>query len=220
MNLHRSTSAGAFVRGNTDVGSSPLCPEITLHLATEMMPLWKSTEETLSVSDLPPPLWAFCWAGGQVLARYILDNPVIVRGKRVLDFATGGGVSAIAAAKAGALSVCANDADNFALAAAQANADLNGAEIETTGENLIGKENTGWDVVLAGDICYDRALAERAIPWLRTLVRAGTLVLLGDPGRPYLPADGLEELARYSAPTPLESEDAKIKEGVVWRVLA
>lgn len=216
----RPVCSASFVRDNTEVGHPPLCSEIQLHLAMEMMPLWQATEGESAASSLPPPLWAFCWAGGQALARYILDNPGTVRGKRVLDFASGGGVSAIAAAKAGAQAVTANDADPFALAAAGENAALNGVELEASGEDMIGAENPGWDVILAGDICYHRPLAEQAFPWLRGLVRGGALVLLGDPGRPYLPKDGLEELARYSAPVSLESEDSKVKEGFVWRVLA
>jgi predicted nicotinamide N-methyase len=205
-----------FILANTAIESPPLIPEIKLHLASELVPIWQATEEDLAAMGLPPPYWAFAWAGGQALARYILDNPDIVAGKTVLDFASGSGLVAVAAAMAGAQSVLAADIDPFADAATRLNAPLNGVAVDTTAEDLIGTQG-GWDVVLAGDICYEKPLAERVAHWLQGLSRDGTTVLIGDPGRTYLPKEGLEWIVRYAVKTTRELEDTDVRNTVVWR---
>jgi predicted nicotinamide N-methyase len=209
-----------FVRGNTAVEAPPLVPEIRLHLATEVTPIWQATEDTLARGAVPPPYWAFAWAGGLALARYLLDHPEIVAGRRVLDFGSGSGLVAIAAALAGAGRVFAAEIDDFAAAAIAANAALNRVAVEVTTVDMIGAADAGWEIVTAGDVCYERAMAERAVPWLRRLAGRGSLVLLGDPGRAYLPSAGLVERARYAVPTSREIEDRDVRETVIWRVLA
>jgi predicted nicotinamide N-methyase len=181
-------------------------------------PLWQATEAELARTQLPPPYWAFAWAGGQTLARHILDHPELVRGRSVLDFGAGSGLLAIAAAKAGAAAVTAAEIDPFAAAAIGLNAALNGVAVAIEPADLIGRLPAPWQVVLVGDMCYERPLAERLTLWLRALAGAGALVLLGDPGRAYLPRDGLVELARHKVPTPLDLEDRTTREGVVWRM--
>lgn len=210
----------AFIRAHTAIASPPLLPELRLHLATEITPLWLATEAWLERTGLPPPFWAFAWAGGQALARHVLDRPETVRGRRVLDFATGSGLVALAAAKAGAASVTAAEIDPFALEALALNAALNGLAVEGTCADLIGRPLPGVDVLLAGDICYERPFAERAMAWFRSLSAAGTTVLLGDPGRSYLPGEGLEAVATYAVPTTRELEDREVRETTVWRVAA
>jgi len=206
----------AFVRAETILAAPPLVPEIRLHLASEVVPLWEATEETLTRRGLPPPYWAFAWPGGQAIARYVLDNPALLRGTRVLDFAAGSGLGAIAAAKVGATSVTAAEIDEFALAAIALNAMLNGVMVETISEDIVGAPSA-WDVVLAGDVCYERPMAERVARWFAALAAAGTEVLMADPGRAYLPQQGLVELARYDVPTSLDLEDRKQRETIVWR---
>lgn len=209
----------AFVREHTQVERAPLVPEVPLLLASEVLPLWQATEEELHAWGLPPPFWAFAWAGGQALARWILDNPQEVVGKRVLDFGAGSGLVAIAAAKAGAAEVTAVDIDPFAAAAIELNAALNKVELSILTEDLIGRLEGGWEVLLAGDICYEKLMAERAFSWLQQLAGRGCRVLLGDPQRTYLPRSGLELLARYSVKTSRELEDSDIRNGAVWRVV-
>jgi len=209
----------AFVRANTVVAAPPLVPEVRLHLAAEITPLWHATEASLARDRLPPPYWAFAWAGGQALARHVLDQPGLVRGRCVLDFGAGSGLVAIAAARGGGR-VTAAEIDPFAQAAIRLNADLNGVEIAIEGADVIGRETAPWDTVLAGDMCYERPLAERLTAWLRGLASRGVDVLLGDPGRAYLPSAGLVEVARYTVPTTLELEDRTSRVGVVWRLVA
>lgn len=208
-----------FVRRNTVLTTAPLLPEVHLHLATEVTPLWEATEETLRRTNLPPPYWAFAWPGGRAVARFVLDNPEQVRGKAVLDFAAGTGCVGIAAALAGAAVARACDIDAFSLAAIRLNAEANGVALDVEGEDLVGKPLPGVDVVLAGDVCYERPMAERVTAWLRTLAATGTLVVLGDPGRAYVPKEGLELLARYAVPTSLDLEDREVRETTVWRLL-
>jgi predicted nicotinamide N-methyase len=198
----------------------PLVPEIRLHLATEVMPIWQATEVTLARAALPPPFWAFAWAGGQALARYLLDHPEQVAGRLVLDFGAGSGLVAIAAAKACAARVLAVDIDHFAAAAIAANAALNSIEIEVTTADVIGVADPWWQIVTAGDVCYEQPMADRVIRWLRSLAQRDRLVLLGDPGRAYLPAKGLCERARYIVPTSRDLEDREERDGIVWQVLA
>ncbi len=208
-----------FVRSNTTVEAPPLVPEIRLHLATEVTPIWQATEDSLARGAVPPPYWAFAWAGGQALARWLLDHPEIVAGRTVLDFGSGSGLVAIAAARAGARHVLAAEIDHFAAAAIAANAVLNGVAVEVTTAEIIGAADRNWEIVAAGDVCYEREMAERVVPWLRTLAGKGTLVLLSDPGRAYLPAAGLVERARYLVPTSRELEDRDTRETIVWQVL-
>ncbi|WP_029011250.1 class I SAM-dependent methyltransferase [Azospirillum halopraeferens] len=214
-----SPSPADFVRTNTITAPPPLIPEIRLHLATEVTPLWEATEETLRKSNLPPPYWAFAWPGGQAVARHLLDRPDLVRGRRVVDFAAGSGLVAIAARRAGAASVLALEIDSFALAAIDLNAALNGVTVDARCEDLIGDPLPGVDLVCAGDVCYEKPMAGRVTAWLRTLAAAGVTVLLGDPGRSYRPDQGMEHLARYAVPTSLELEDRTVRETDVWRML-
>ena len=204
----------AFILAHTRLLPVPHAPEIALFVADEATALWQKTEEELGEIGLPPPFWAFAWAGGQALARYVLDHPTTVRGRRVLDFATGSGLVAVAAAKAGA-TVEACDVDPFAVEAVALNAAANHVAIVTRHGDLVGTDE-GWDAVLAGDIFYERDTAERVTAWLRTLARRGATVLIGDPGRSYLPAD-LESLATYEVPVTRSLEDAAIKRASVWR---
>jgi predicted nicotinamide N-methyase len=208
----------AFVRANTRLRPVPLVPEILLHVADEAVPLWQKTEEELGALGLDAPFWAFAWAGGQALARYILDNPALVIGKRVLDFASGSGLVAIAAAKSGAREVAACEIDDFAIAAIALNAKANHTNVRAIHADLIGRDE-GWDVVLAADICYEREMAARALDWLASLAARGAEVLIGDPGRTYLPKERFKRIAKYDVPVTRELEDAEIKNTGVWRLL-
>jgi predicted nicotinamide N-methyase len=206
----------AFIRDNTRLLTVPRAPEISLYTADEATELWQRTEDELGEIGLPPPFWAFAWAGGQALARYILDNPGIVAGKRVLDFASGSGLVAIAAARAGALRVEACEIDDFAIEAMALNAAENGVVIEPRQGDLVGLDE-GWQVVLAGDVSYERDMAARVTDWLDSLRRRGAIVFIGDPGRSYLARDRLESVAEYRIPVTRSLEDADIKETRVWR---
>ena len=209
----------AFVRENTRPQTPPHTPELVLNLADEITPIWRMTEEALAEIGLPPPFWAFAWAGGQALARYVLDRPDVVAGRSVIDFATGSGIVAIAAAKAGAARVLAADIDPFCAAAVAANTEANGVAIDFTAENLLDADPPGWaDVILAGDICYEKPLAQQVLAWLGAARARGALVLIGDPGRSYFPREGLEKLAEYEVPTTRELEDMEIKKSAVWRL--
>jgi len=209
----------AFVLGNTEIKAPPLVPEIRLRLTTEVTPLWQATEESLSRGPVPPPFWAFAWAGGQALARYLLDHPETVAGREVLDIGSGSGLVAIAAAKAGAKAVTAAEIDPFAAAAIALNAPLNGVTLRIETRALLDRGAAGWGIALAGDVCYEEPMSSRAIALLRRIAARGRPALLGDPGRAYLPREGLVELARYVVPTSREIEDREAREGVVWRVL-
>ena len=205
-----------FILANSRLIAPPLVPELRLWLADEAVPIWRKTEEELGEMGVPPPFWAFAWAGGQALARYVLDHPSLVRGRRALDFAAGSGLVAIAAAKAGARRAEASDIDGFAVAAIDANAAQNGVEISVTREDLIGADE-GWDVVLAGDVSYEKDMAEAVTDWLRDLARRGADVLIGDPRRAYLALDRLECVAEYHVPVTRELEDSEIKRTGVFR---
>ncbi|HXO03484.1 MAG TPA: 50S ribosomal protein L11 methyltransferase [Stellaceae bacterium] len=209
----------AFVHNNTEIKAPPLVPEIRLHLATEVTPIWQATEESLARGPTPPPFWAFAWAGGQALARYILDHPDIVAGRDVLDVASGSGMVAIAAAKAGARRVTASDIDPYAAAAIALNGALNGVSVSVDTRDLLDRGPAGWGVVTAGDVCYEEPMSSRMIALLRRIAARGRLALLGDPGRAYLPKEGLVELARYTVPVSRELEDREAREGVVFEVL-
>jgi len=210
-------NAARFILDNTALMAPPHVPEIVLHLADEAHDLWLKTEEELAEIGLPPPFWAFAWAGGQGLARHVLDNPALVRGKRVLDFASGSGLVAIAAAKAGAAGVVAADIDPFCATAIALNLRANGTEAQFLGTDCIGTD-AGWDVVLAGDVFYDKGMADRLMPWFRALKARGVDILVGDPGRSYLPRDGLTSLGVYEVPVTRALEDAEVKRTTVWRL--
>lgn len=205
----------AFIRANTRILSPPHVPELKLHLADDAVALWEMTEEELGELGLPPPFWAFAWAGGQALARYVLDHPACVAGKRVLDVASGSGLVAIAAMKAGAGSACAADIDPFCAPAAATNAALNGVAIATSDADPIDAP-TDAEVILVGDLFYDRDIAKRLLAWLQSLHAEGRTVLVGDPGRTYLPRDALEQVALYEVPVSRALEDAEVKKTGVW----
>jgi predicted nicotinamide N-methyase len=208
-----------FILSNTALIVPPLVPEIGLHLATEVVPLWRKTEEELESEGVPPPYWAFAWAGGQALSRYILDKPDVVAGRKVLDFGSGSGLVAIAAAMAGAAEVLAADIDAYAATAISLNAGANGVRINISRDDLIGTGGK-WQTILVGDMCYERPLAERLLAWLRERVATGSTVLLGDPGRSYFPNSGVEKLATYRVQTTRELEDREIRETSVYRLTA
>lgn len=209
-------SARDFILANTGLQAPPHVPEINLYLADEAHDLWHKTEEELATIGLPPPFWAFAWAGGQGVARYILDHPDTVKDKAVLDFASGSGLVAIAAMKAGAKSVIASDIDPFTLPAIEINAGANDVAITPTLTDLIDQDH-GWEVVLAGDVFYEKPLADRLIPWFSKLAARGARIIVGDPGRSYLPEHRLEQLAVYSVPVTRALEDAEVKRTTVWR---
>jgi predicted nicotinamide N-methyase len=215
----RPANRRAFILDNTRLLTPPLVPELRLALADEAAPLWQKTEEELGEMGLPPPFWAFAWAGGQALARYLLDRPEIVRGRRVLDFASGSGLVAIAAALAGAAEVEASEIDPFAQAAIALNAETNGVRIAVRAGDLVGRDD-GWDVALAGDVSYERDMAGAVTDWLAGLAGRGAAALIGDPGRAYLARDRLERLAEYAVPVTRELEDSEIKNTGVYRFRA
>jgi predicted nicotinamide N-methyase len=210
-----------FIRLNTRLKSVPHVPEISLHVAEESVPIWQKTEEELDAIGLPPPYWAFAWAGGQALARYLLDRPETVAGKRVLDLAAGSGLVAIAAAMAGAAPVIAADIDAFTETAIALNAAANNVYIEIITQDLLDQpapQAPRYDVILVGDLFYERDTAARALAFLDRNAAAGTRVLIGDPGRSYLPKDRLARLAEYFVPVTRELEDMEIKRTCVWEL--
>ncbi len=215
-----SSKAADFIRAQTVIATPSLVPEIKLYLATEVTPLWHATEETLEKSQLPPPYWAFAWPGGQAVTRLLLDHPAHVRGRTVLDLGAGCGLVAIAAMKAGAAKATATEIDDFAIAAIILNAVLNEVEVEVATEDVIGRENAPWQTILIGDMCYEKPLADRLTVWLRRRVHRGATVLIGDPGRAYLPKDGLREVGRYTIPTSFDLEDRTSRETVIWQLNA
>jgi predicted nicotinamide N-methyase len=212
------SNAETFIRENTRLRPVPHVPEISLYVADEAVPLWQKTEEELGQMGLPPPFWAFAWAGGQALARYLLDHPQIVRGRSVLDLASGSGLVAIAAIKAGASRVVANDIDQFAIPAIVLNATANNVliDMETTDRLDPALSLEPFGVVLAGDIFYERDTAARALNFLQRMKVQGADVLVGDPGRSYLPKEKMRVLAEYEVPVIRDLEDAEIKRTKVW----
>ncbi len=208
-------SAEAFVRAHTAVGCAPLVPEVRLHLASEITPIWHATEAWLERSGVAPPFWAFAWPGAQALARFVLDGKAAVEGRRVLDFAAGGGLAAIACAMAGARAEAA-EIDPVAIAAIGANAALNGVEVATLAGDVVGQAGR-WDLILCGDVCYEAPMTRHILPWLRRLAGEAE-VWVADPGRAYLPAEGMERLAEYVVPTTLELEDRTERRTTVFRL--
>ncbi len=205
-----------FILDNTRLQRPPHAPELSLWLADEITPIWRLTEEELGELGLPPPFWAFAWAGGQAIARYLLDNPGVVAGKTVFDFATGSGMVAIAAMKAGANSAIGADIDPYCGPAVQLNAEANGVVVGFTGIDQLDLPPPRVDVITAGDIAYERPLALRVRAWLTAARAQGTTVLIGDPGRTYFSAEGLVPLAEYRVETTRELEDMEIKRTGVW----
>lgn len=211
-------NAEGFITAQTAIGTAPLVPEIRLHLASEITPIWHASEEFLAQTGIEPPFWAFAWPGGQALARSILDAPERVRGRRVLDFAAGCGIAAIAAAQSGAALVEAAEIDPMAVAAIRLNAALNGVSVTALDRDVVG-DPPRWDVILAGDVCYEAPMTAHILPWLRAMAAAGVEVWLADPGRAYLPREGLEALSRHAVPTSLELEDRTLREVTIARLL-
>lgn len=210
-------AASAFIRANTRLLTPPLVPEIRLHLAEESLPIWQRTEEELGQSNVPPPYWAFAWAGGQALARFLLDHPAEVAGRMVLDLGSGSGLTAIAAMRAGAAHVLAADIDALALAAVALNAAANATRVPTTATDLLAGPPQPCDVILVGDLFYERTLAEKVTAYIDAAGANGATVLIGDPGRNYFPKARFELAASYDVPVTRELEDALVKSTAVWR---
>ena len=206
----------AFVRRNTLLARAPLVPEIALHLAAEITPIWQATEEWLAAHNIEPPFWAFAWPGGQALARHVLDHPALVAGRRVLDFAAGGGIAAIACAQAGAALVEAAEIDPLAAAAIRLNARANAVEVIALAGDVVGSD-CRWDLILCGDVCYEAPMTGHILPWLRRMARQAE-IWVADPGRAYLPREGLFPFAEYRVPTTLELEDRTARDVVLYRL--
>jgi predicted nicotinamide N-methyase len=211
----------SFILANTRLLPVALVPELRLHLAEESLPIWQKTEAELGRMNVPPPYWAFAWAGGQALARHLLDTPALVGGRRVLDLGAGSGLSGIAAMRAGARHVLAADIDVLALAAVRLNAAANAVPIETTAEDLLaapGSATASFDVILVGDLFYERPLAERVLAFIEACRAGGAEVVVGDPRRSYFPVDRFRQVAEYGVPVTRELEDAEIKRTSVWQL--
>jgi predicted nicotinamide N-methyase len=208
-------AAESFIQANTVLTTAPQVPEVRLHLATEITPIWQASEAWLAERDMEPPFWAFAWPGGLALARHVLDNPALTVGKRVLDFATGGGVAAIACALAGAAMVEAAEIDPLALVAVGLNAKANDVEVVLVGD-VVGAA-CRWDLILCGDVCYEAQMTDHIMPWLTDMARSAE-VWIADPGRAYLPQTGLEVLASYRIDTTLELEDRTSRDVVLYRL--
>jgi predicted nicotinamide N-methyase len=207
-----------FILANTKLLSPPLVPEVKLRLAQESLPIWRKTEEELGKLNLAPPYWAFAWAGGQALARYIIDHPTLIEGKHVLDLGSGSGLTGISALMKNAELVLAADIDPVALVAITINAATNNVSIETTADDLLGRPPSGFDVILVGDLFYERQLAERVLAFIVAAVANGALALIGDPQRNFFPQGRFEPVAEYRVPVTRELEDAEIKRTAVWRL--
>ncbi|WP_354643731.1 class I SAM-dependent methyltransferase [Kitasatospora camelliae] len=207
-----------FVRTQTRLAPVPFVPEVRLHLAEEAIELWERTEAEKGEAGLPPPFWAFAWAGGQAVARYVLDHPEAVAGRAVLDLASGSGLVSIAAALRGAGSVTAAEIDDYAVAAIAINAAANGVDVDARCADLLDGDGAPAEVVLAGDVFYERAMAHRVLPFLRRARDRGALVLVGDPGRAYLPRERFTEVASYRVPVVADLEDTAVKTSTVWRL--
>ncbi|MEI6162603.1 MAG: 50S ribosomal protein L11 methyltransferase [Roseococcus sp.] len=212
------TQAESFIRAQTAIAEAPLLPGLRLHLATEITPIWQASESFLHLHGMEPPFWAFVWPGGQALGRAIRDAPETVRGKRVLDFAAGCGVAAIIAAQCGAALVEASEIDPLAVAAIGMNAALNEVSVTTLGADVVGSA-CRWDVILAGDVCYEAPMTAHILPWLRAMAAAGAEVLVADPGRAYLPREGMQPLSTHVVPTSLELEDRMERVVTIARLL-
>jgi len=216
---HSFTRETAFILSQTVQATPPAVPEITLRLATEITPLWQASETFLELNNVPPPYWAFPWVGGQALTRYLLDHPELVRGKTMLDFAAGSGMTAIGAAKAGAVSVEAAEIDTMAAAAILLNAVDNGVRVAVRMDDVMALPDCPWDVVVAGDVCYEKPMAEKVFAWLRRCAASGADVFMADPGRAYLPPTGLMKVGSYTIACSMELEDRISREAVVYKIV-
>jgi predicted nicotinamide N-methyase len=205
-----------FVLEHTRPTSPYLCPELSLRLITPECPLWRADERDLLKLNLPEPFWGFCWAGGQALARYVLDHPDRVAGKRVLDFGAGCGVAGIAAKRAGARRVCAADTDPLAAVAAAINAQLNGVELEITTRDLLGERVGGFEVILLGDMFYEAELAERVQDWLTG--SADVKILMGSPDRGHIDAELWTRVAQYEAPADVDADGSHLRDAAVYAI--
>ncbi len=214
-----SDRCAEFVRRNTAIARAPIVPELRLHLATEVTPLWQATEACLARDGLPPPYWAFAWPGGQALARLLLDRPALAHRRTVLDFAAGSGIAALAAAKAGAAAVIASEIDPFACAAIALNSGLNDVSVTVAADDVLATPADGIDLILAGDVCYERPMAERVMAWLHAAAAAGAEVLIADPGRAYLPKADLCEIARCDVPASLDLENRAVMTTLLYRLV-
>ncbi len=213
-------AAAAFIRANTVLQPPPHVPEIRLFLADEALPLWQKTEDELTEVGLPLPYWAFAWAGGQALARYVLDTKDLVRDRRVVVFAAGAGLEAIAAVMRGAASVVATEIDPYARAALVLNAEANGVAFTISGNDLLAGPLPEADILLLGDVFFEQPMADRVAELAARFTAAGGLVLIGDPGRSYLPKHRLALLAEYEVATTRALEDALVKQTRVWRLVS
>jgi predicted nicotinamide N-methyase len=211
-------NARALVLGRTSLQFPPLVPELRLHLADDMDQAWKSVQEELDDGELPPPFWAFAWLGGQAVARSVLDAPGLVAGRSVLDLATGSGLCALAARRAGAATVTAVDVDPYAIEAVVLNAAVNDLQVETCCRDLLDEPPPAVDVVLAGDVFYDAEMSARVQPWLRAAAAGGARVLVGDPGRHYLPRERMTEVGEHDVPTTRELEGVELKRVRVYEL--
>ena len=220
MTVQTIADPRGFILANCRLQTPPHTPELSLYLADEITPIWRLTEEALGELGLAPPFWAFAWAGGQAVARYLLDHPMEVRGKRVIDFATGSGLVAISAMLAGAGQATGSDIDPFCGAAVALNAGANGVAVSFTDRDLLDAAPPAADLITAGDICYEKPLAERVLAWLRAAHDRGTRVLIGDPHRTYFPREGLVKLAEYQVETTRELEDFAVKRTGVYTFAA
>ncbi len=208
-----------FIRANTRPLAVPSLPDIALYQADEVTPLWLMTQDDMDQTRLAPPFWAFAWSGGQALATYILAHPETVAGKRVLDLACGSGLVGIAAAKAGAATVVCNDIDPYAQAAVELNAELNGVRIDFLSGDLLVGPVPDVDVILAGDICYEKSMTDAMLTFLGGAIGKNVTVLVGDPHRTYFPGTGFRKLADYSVRTIADIEDVAIKPAAVWELV-
>ncbi len=205
-----------FIQAHTMLTHAPLVPEIALHLATEITPIWQASEAWLHQANVEPPFWAFAWPGGQALARHVLDHPETVSGRRVLDFAAGCGIAAIACVMAGAAKAEAAEIDAMAIAATLANARVNNVRIQVLAEDIVGQP-CRWDLILCGDVCYEAPMTRHIMPWLRRMAMTCE-VWIADPGRAYLPTEGLVPLGDYAVPTSLELEDRTLRRTQLYRM--
>jgi predicted nicotinamide N-methyase len=211
------TDPEIFIRTETRLARPPLTPEVELYLASEITPIWQATEAWLATHNVEPPFWAFAWPGSQALARHVLDHSSLVAGRRVLDFAAGSGLAAIAAAKAGAPAVEAADIDRLAAAAIRLNAVRNDVAITVLDGDVVGT-SCRWDLLLCGDVCYEAPMTAHILPWLRSLATQAE-IWLADPGRGYLPRQGLKPIASYSVPTTRDLEDRTSRDVTLYRLL-
>lgn len=208
----------AFIQAHARLLPVPLVPEIRLYLADESIPLWLRTAEALGRHDAPLPYWAFAWAGGQALARHILDNPAAVAGRTVLDLGAGSGLLSIAAMQAGAATTLAADIDRYATAAIALNSAANHVRVATTDADLLATTPASFAIILAGDLFFERPLAARALAFLERAHDRGAEVLVGDPRRAYFPAHRFQQVAEHAVPMAHELEDRALKPTAVWRL--